>query len=309
MRVVLFFIDGLGLAPAGDHNPLATTDTPALNSLLGGRDLTSEAAGFSGSSASLLALDATLGIPGCPQSATGQSTLFTGRNAAKVLGRHLNGFPNSKLRRLLAEEGLLGKIIGTGSTATFLNCYRPAFFAELERGKQRFSVTTLLNVYAGLPFRTFRDMLRGEAVCSDITNQWMRRLGYDVPLLTPEQAGKRLAGVAGQYDFLLFEHFLTDYVGHKRCPKIAAELTGILDRFIGSALEGLDLSDTLFILTSDHGNFEDLQTAGHTQNPVPLLLAGTRPREFLAPVDLTGVSQLVLQALNEGTFKFGRDRH
>lgn len=302
MRVVLFFIDGLGLAPAGDHNPLATTDTPVLNSLLGGRDLTSEAAGFSGSTVSLLPLDATLGIPGCPQSATGQTTLFTGRNAAKVLGRHLNGFPNRELRRLLSEEGLLAKITGAGSTATFLNCYRPAFFTELEDGKQRFSVTTLLNFYAGLPFRTFRDMLRGEAVCSDITNQWMRRIGYDVPQITPEQAGKRLAGVARHYDFLLFEHFLTDIAGHKRCPQIAAELTGILDRFIGSALAGLDLSETLFILTSDHGNFEDLQTAGHTQNPVPLLLVGALPRELRTPVDLTGVAPFVLQALNAGTF-------
>ncbi len=301
MRVVLFFIDGLGLAPAGENNPLATADTPVLNSLLGGLDLTSEAAGFSGSEAALLAIDATLGIPGCPQSATGQTTLFTGRNAAMVLGRHLNGFPNATLRRLLADEGLLGKINKAGHSATFLNCYRTSFFAELDSGRRRFSATTLMNFYAGLPFRTFRDMLNGEAVCADITNEWFRFKGYDLPAVSPELAGKRLAGVAHHYDFLLFEHFLTDHVGHKRCREKAGALTGVLDRFIGSALEGLDLSETLFVLTSDHGNFEDLQTAGHTQNPVPLLLIGARPREIRLPADLTGVAPFVLQALNAGT--------
>ncbi len=295
---MLFFVDGLGLAREGEFNPLTTTATPVLNSLLGGHDLTSEAVGFSGPLATLLALDATLGVAGCPQSATGQTSLFTGLNAARALGRHLNGFPNNELRRLLAEEGLLGKITAAGKTATFLNCYRPAFFAELEGGKRRFSVTTLLNLYAGLPFRSFQDMLRGEAVCADITNEWLRSNGYDVPTVSPEQAGKRLAGVARHYDFLLFEHFLTDLAGHKRCRKIASELTGILDRFIGSALAGLDLTETLFMLTSDHGNLEDLQTAGHTKNPVPLLLVGARPRELLFPADLTGVAPLVLQALN-----------
>jgi len=300
MRVVLFFVDGIGLAPAGENNPLVTTATPVLNSLLGGRDLSSEAVGFSGSLAALQALDASLGIPGCPQSATGQTSLFTGMNAAGALGRHLNGFPNGELRRLLADEGLLGKIVAAGKSATFLNCYRPAFFTELERGKRRFSVTTLLNYYAGLPFRTFRDMLRGEAVCADITTEWLRRSGYDLPLVSPEQAGRYLAGVARQYDFLLFEHFLTDLVGHKRCRKKAAELTANLDSFIGSALEGLDLTETLFILTSDHGNFEDMQTAGHTQNPVPLLLAGRRP-QGQPPADLTGVAPFVLRALNAET--------
>jgi hypothetical protein len=301
MRVVLFFIDGLGLAPAGENNPLATTDTPALNSLLGGLDLTSEAAGFSGSQAALLALDATLGMPGSPQSATGQTTLFTGRNAAELLGRHLNGFPNARLRRLLADEGLLRKINEAGHSATFLNCYRPSFFAELDSGRDRFSATTLLNYYAGLPFRTFRDMQNGEAVCADITNEWFRFKGFDLPVVSPEQAGKRLANVAHRYDFLLFEHFLTDLVGHRRCREKAGALTVVLDRFIGSVLDGLELSETLFVLTSDHGNFEDLQTAGHTRNPVPLLLIGARPREIQAPADLTGVAPYILQALDAGT--------
>ena len=40
-----------------------------------------------------------LGIEGLPQSATGQTALFTGINAAQLLGRHLFGFPNQPFRR------------------------------------------------------------------------------------------------------------------------------------------------------------------------------------------------------------------
>lgn len=301
MRVVLFFIDGLGLAPAGENNPLSTASTPALNRLLGGHDLTRETAGFHGPLATLLPLDASLGVPGYPQSATGQTTLFSGQNAARAIGRHLNGFPNEELRQILAAEGLPGKIIKAGKSATFLNCYRPEFFAELDRGRRLFSASTMLNFYAGLPFRTFQQMLQGEAVYSDITNEWVRTLGHDVPVVSPEQAGECLARVARQHDFLLFEHFMTDIFGHKRCREKATVLTGIIDRFIGSALAHLNLSETLFIMTSDHGNFEDLLTAGHTSNPVPLLLAGARPKELPVLNDLTDVAPFVLRVLSKGT--------
>lgn len=299
MRVVFLFIDGLGLAVASGDNPLATTPTPYLDRLLCGRKLTLEAAGYHGPLATLLALDATLGVPGCPQSATGQTTLFCGVNAAAAIGRHLNGFPNEQLRNILAVEGMLKKIKEAGLSPTFLNAYRPEFFRELAAGRRNFSASTMLNFYAGLPFRTFADMARGEAIYSDITNEWLRTLGYDVPVISPEAAGERLARVAKGYDFLLFEHFLTDICGHRRDRSKAAELIGNLDRFIASSLSGLDLSETLFLLTSDHGNLEDLATGTHTTNPVPLLLVGRRPANISRITDLAGVMPLVMQALKE----------
>ncbi|HLF57767.1 MAG TPA: metalloenzyme, partial [Thermoanaerobaculia bacterium] len=60
-RFLLLFVDGVGLAPASDKNPLASEPMPALAALLGG-PLTSERAG-AGDGWTLAALDATLGVP------------------------------------------------------------------------------------------------------------------------------------------------------------------------------------------------------------------------------------------------------
>ena len=38
--------------------------------------------------------------------------------------------------------------------------------------------------------------------------------------------------------------------------------------------------ETLIIITSDHGNIEDLGTRGHTFNAVPLIAVGPRAEEI-----------------------------
>src|SRR5690625_2425934 len=50
--------------------------------------------------------DATLGVPGRPQSATGHTALLTGVNASAAIGQHLLGFPNAPLRELLRRQNL-----------------------------------------------------------------------------------------------------------------------------------------------------------------------------------------------------------
>ncbi|MDO9170716.1 MAG: hypothetical protein Q7W29_02680, partial [bacterium] len=40
--------------------------------------------------------------------------------------------------------------------------------------------------------------------------------------------------------------------------------------------------ETLVLLTSDHGNLEDLSTRSHTRNPVPLLAWGPGAATLLA---------------------------
>ncbi|HWU38007.1 MAG TPA: hypothetical protein VN203_10210, partial [Candidatus Acidoferrum sp.] len=44
--------------------------------------------------------------------------------------------------------------------------------------------------------------------------------------------------------------------------------------FLEAVLSSIDLSTHLVVLTSDHGNLEDLSTRRHTQNPVPALFWG-----------------------------------
>jgi len=55
--------------------------------------------------------DACLDVPGLPQSATGQTTIFTGQNASKVLSRHLHGQPTITLKKMIIENNLFKELI------------------------------------------------------------------------------------------------------------------------------------------------------------------------------------------------------
>jgi len=95
MRLLFFFIDGIGLGennPAS--NPFAKAKMPIITSLLGGRHLVKNSAPYHNIRASLLAIDACLGVNGVPQSATGQAALLTGKNIPQAVGYHFGPWPN-----------------------------------------------------------------------------------------------------------------------------------------------------------------------------------------------------------------------
>lgn len=106
MSVLLLFIDGVGLGDDAAYNPWAALPTPSLNDLLSGKSLTKAAVGRHGDGVLLLETDARLGVDGLPQSATGQATIFTGRNAPKFLERHMSGLPFKRLRQFVREDNL-----------------------------------------------------------------------------------------------------------------------------------------------------------------------------------------------------------
>ena len=63
----------------------------------------------------LTAIDATLGIPGAPQSASGQTALFLRRiGAAEIGNRHRNGYPDRRLREYLLRKNLISAARPTG---------------------------------------------------------------------------------------------------------------------------------------------------------------------------------------------------
>ena len=132
---LLVFVDGVGLAPAGPDNPLATAATPTLEAWLGG-PLVAESVGRA-RPAVLGALDATLGVDGLPQSATGQTALFTGVNAAGEIGRHVSAFPGTRLRRLIRRHGLLGRLRAAGHEVAFANAYSKSYLERFESGAAR----------------------------------------------------------------------------------------------------------------------------------------------------------------------------
>ena len=226
---LLFFIDGLGVGlDDPEINPLATGLFPSL-SLTEARTPEAEVGppGLAGG------LDASMGVKGLPQSATGQTAILTGVNASAAMGHHMSGFPGPTLRKILLEHSILKRLLAAGASAEFANAFGPRFF-ERPEAERRMSATTLATLASGRPFRTWKDLLAGRAVVHDLTHWRMREWGYDLPLRTPEEAGEILArqcapeGVARS--FTLFEYFETDRAGHARDRERALHCLSDLDR-------------------------------------------------------------------------------
>lgn len=278
LRILLIFVDGLGL---GDDdpavNPVVRAATPVLRRLAGGP--LARPAPRRTASAVLVPLDACLGVPGLPQSATGQTALLTGRNAPAHIGRHLTAYPTPSLAALLAAHGLMGVLRRRGVSVALANAYTPAYFEAVAARRLRYGAITLHALQAGVPLRTVDDLAAGRAVYQDLTNARAREAGAGVPVITPEAAGRDLARISQVHAFTIFEFFQTDLAGHGRIEG-AVEIVERLDRFLGAVVEHVDLATTLVMLTSDHGNVEDARTRAHTTNPVPALLVGAG-RDFI----------------------------
>jgi hypothetical protein len=279
LAILFVFVDGMGLAPPGPHNPLAALDEGPLSGLGGNAPLP---AGFG-----LIPADACLGMPGTPQSATGGASLFTGRNAPALVGGHLQGYPTAALRELIAREGLLRKARERGAHVDFANAYPPAFFS---RGRTRHrSVTTVMAESSGIPLKRLEHLRRGEAVYREFTNRYLIESGLEIEEISPEEAGARLGRMARARDLLVYEFFQTDIAGHRGTFEDALEVLGPLNRFLGAAVAELDPARDAFVLSSDHGNIEDMGISSNTTNKVPILLWGKGLSEWPATGESSGI--------------------
>jgi 2,3-bisphosphoglycerate-independent phosphoglycerate mutase len=296
LAIIFVFLDGMGLGPADERNPLWAYPAPFTRQLLGGPLV----AGTSVQRPGLLlkGIDAGLGVPGAPQSATGQTALFTGVNAPALIGEHLSAYPNALLRQTLFEHSVLRRAAERGYRPVFANAFMLTYWQLISQRRLRLSASTLATLAAGIPFRTAEDLNAGQAVYWDITHSTLRqRVGRHIPYRSPAQAGRSLAGLAAAgYDLVLFESFLPDMVGHRRMPHSARWLVRTLDLFLEGALEGLRQADSL-VMSSDHGNFEYASSRVHTENPVPLLVAGPAATSFAGVTDISQVAAAILDNL------------
>ncbi|MEM6252771.1 MAG: alkaline phosphatase family protein [Cyanobacteria bacterium P01_D01_bin.156] len=295
-RFILLFLDGLGLGTTGPHNPVSDPEAmPRVRSLCGQPWLAGTH--IQRSNFLLKPVDATLGIPGLPQSATGQTTIYTGHNAAKFRGKHQTGFANGCLRQLIEPYGLFKQVMAKGGTATLANLYSPAYFEAIAQRRWRYSVCTLLNMTAGLPFRMQYEYEQGAAIFWDITGEIARDRGIATAPITPEQAGDFLANLGKQHHITLFECYLSDYAGHAQNYDRAVAVLQRIDRFVAAVVNNLAPSTTL-IVVSDHGNVENLATKCHTLNFVPLWVIGPAAQAFAEVSDLTGITPAVMTSLS-----------
>jgi hypothetical protein len=298
-------MDGVGLGKDDQNiNPFVRAALPNLDDLLVGNKLIAygHQTGSDGrpgiiqtKRASLLAMDACLGIEGIPQSASGQASLLTGKNVPAILGFHDGPKPNQEIMDILREGTLFSQVYTNKREVALLNAYPPRYFTSIETGYRLPGVIALAASYAGMQLKTMDDLNRGEAISADFTAQgWHDRLGLlDTPILNPFQAGERLMILSNGYDLAFFEYWITDVAGHQQDMQSACDLLENFDSVLGSLINSWDADSGLILITSDHGNLEDLSTRRHTLNEVPLILIGSQElrEQFIKALDQLRMSR------------------
>jgi hypothetical protein len=284
MHVLMVFLDGVGLGRKDPEvNPFFRAKLPTLQGLCDGEFPSLARRSIETANATVLPLDATLGVPGLPQSGTGQTALFTGENGARIIGKHFGPHPYSTLRPIVEERNILRRLREAGLQVRFANAFPQRFFDFARQRRSRLTVTTLSCLAGGIPIMRYEDLLAGEGISADITNAGWRSLGHPPPpVVTPREAGRTLGRLTRTFDFVLFEYWKTDHAGHAQDMTEATDVLERLDGLLSGVLDEIDLQTTLVCMTSDHGNLEELSTKTHTRNPVPAILIGHRHRDVAA---------------------------
>ncbi len=304
MHCLFIFLDGVGLgADDPETNPFARAQMPNLQYLLGGqRLLRGENLPLHTERASLLSLDAGLNVPGLPQSATGQAALLTGINVPAAIGYHYGPKPNPDVAKFVTNGNLFHTLSGRGKSCALLGGYPPRYFQSIQSGRRMFSAIPLAAHSAGVRLMDVDDIRAGRAISADLTGKgWASQPDFpDIPVLSPAEAGQRLAALGQSYDFAFFEYWLTDYAGHEQNLPQAVELLENFDATLGGLAQAWNDAEGLVLITSDHGNLEDLSTRRHTANPVPGLLIGSpaaRQAFSQGLTDLSGVAGKIQQLI------------
>lgn len=274
--VLLFFIDGLGIGERGPANPFDGLSGADPLAIFAGETTNLPYQGI------LVPTDPCLGVAGRPQSASGQTTILTGVNAPARLGYHKQGFPNKALLEIIRKHSIFRQLTHAGiAQVTFANAYTEWFFQERPRWV---SATTAAVEAAGLTFRRISDLLNGEAVYQDFTNAVLIDRGIAVERRTAPEAASVLANIVASHRFTLYEYFITDKIGHAQDFDAARTFLPQLALLVREILRLVDLDRTTVILTSDHGNVEDLSARTHTLNAVPTMVWGAHREQIAARI-------------------------
>ena len=278
VRVAWLMLDGIGLMPTHAASPFQG-GWPTLERLGIARVNTQTRADWV-----THPIDARLGVEGLPQSGTGQTTILTGVNAAAAMGRHYGPWVSPSLKPIL-EHNVLKRVADAGGTVRLANYYPPQYLEALQSGKTRLNAIATAALSAGA-------RLEG-------------REGLGIaPMLHDPNGSANLERVsAWAKDFVtssatvtIFDQWWSDSVGHEMNLSEGQAFAQRLEVFCAAALEARAV-DTLFLVTSDHGNFEDLSVKTHTFSPVPLAADGVGALEFADVTDLTGIAPALARVL------------
>ena len=294
---LMIFIDGIGIGKEDyEFNPFFKYGFITFSELFGNIPSLKKSS-LENKNRFLFPSDAGLGVEGLPQSGTGQTSIFCGVNAAKLIGKHFGPYPYSTLIPVIKEENIFLHFLKRQQRAFFANAYPKVFFDYIKSGKQRLSVTSLSCRLSGMRLNRVTDVRKGNALTAEITNErWNLKLGYNLPVIKPETAARRLLRAASENKFTLYEYFLTDHIGHGRYDGEIVTTLSILDSFLFTIINELDYNKLSLIICSDHGNFEDLSVKTHTLNPALTITAGRNAEKLYKEIkNITQIKDAVIK--------------
>ena len=286
-HVLMIFLDGVGLGDDDPRfNPFAAADTPTLSTLASGHRWYRTTGRQLPPRAAFVPTDARMGVPGRPQSGSGQAAIVTGINIPMRIGEHYGPRPNALTRAIISEDNIFKQVIAMGHSAALLEAYPQEWHAAVKRGKRLLSSYQQAAYEAGVILMDESHLYKGDALSVDWTGEaWQKELGYaDVPLYSPEQAGRKLVELSRRTTFAFFPHWLTDTIGHRGTVEEGVHLLTVFDGVMRGVLEAWDDTEGLVIITSDHGNLEDLSHGKHTENDVPTVIIGAGAHDFAASI-------------------------
>lgn len=298
MSVIFLFIDGVGLGKASAANPFTQCTYRGFSAMAGEQEFSGKATELTDTDHLFKFLDARLGVEGLPQSGTGQTALFTGKNAPQEIGKHFGPFPHSGIKPFLKSDSLFAKAKELEKRCNFINAY-PNIFFQKARKRNRWSCTTLMTKSADISLNTTKEVKEGKALTAELTQQaWREHLNIDVPEISPEEAADRLLEQTEQYDLLLHEYYLTDKAGHSQELEKATGFLKTYDRFLWHLINQKP-TETTIVLCSDHGNVEDLSIKTHTFNHVPLFVYGPGASKFKNAQSIMDVTPGIIDVLRK----------
>lgn len=292
MRIAMIFLDGIGLGDDDpETNPFAAAHLPTLHTLSCGKRWLRSTGRQACEQAVFIPTDAGLGVAGRPQSGTGQATIVTGKNISRIIGRHYGPKPDLQTRTLLDQDNFFMRVVAQGKTAALLEAYPPSWHERIESGRRLPASYQYAARAAGVPFLGEQDLRAGRAISGDWTGDgWHTHLGYNnTPILSPFEAGVRMVELARDFDFSFFPHWATDVAGHRGSMEEAVHLLETFDAVMAGVLDRWHDDEGLIIITSDHGNLEQIDSRKHTENPVPTVVIGQHKMLFCDLTDLTGI--------------------
>ncbi len=298
-KIIFIFLDGVGIGRKDKrYNPFFADNFPALFTLFGNSMLHIRSAWREGRDLSVVPVNTTLGVPGLPQSGTGQAAMLTGVNAPRIVGRHFGPYLYSSLKPLVKEKNIFRSLRDLKNKPYYANAFPRQFFDYLSKGG-KMSAITYAWLSAGYRLLGEEAIMDGRGLSADMTNERWRSLGYpDMPVITAREGGKRLVNLSDDYHFVFYEYFLTDHAGHTRSMEEGVRVLKNVDEFIGGVLDTFDTAEMLLVLFSDHGNLEDMSTKSHTRNPVPLVAFGREHSRLTARVrKLTDIVPALLDGM------------